>query len=129
MMHDVEVSWQLFQVPQDPSTLRQNIYYCASCNQYKPSVEFQLSTNSRTVGRCRPCRNLDNDARTRQDYSHYRLMLKELRRLEESYGDDSKVAFLLQVSPLQTFNKGYRGLITYFVDQICRIPLNRLMQS
>ncbi|XP_067933394.1 IQ motif and ubiquitin-like domain-containing protein, partial [Watersipora subatra] len=92
---------RLLKVPQDPSTLRQNIYYCASCNQYLSSVEFQLSTNSRTVGRCRKCRHLDNDARTRQDYSHYRLMLRDLRRLEESYGDDSKVAFLLQENDLR----------------------------
>lgn len=86
-----------FQVPQDPSTLRKNIYFCPSCNQYLPSIEFALSSNSRTVGKCRKCAKIDNDARTRQDISTYQYMLKSLRKAEELYSDDSKIAFLLQV--------------------------------
>ena len=39
-----------FKVPQDPSVLRKNIYFCPSCNSYLPSTEFQLSSNSRWVG-------------------------------------------------------------------------------
>ena len=38
-----------FKVPQDPSVLRKNIYFCPSCNSYLPSTEFQLSSNSRWV--------------------------------------------------------------------------------
>ena len=38
-----------FKVPQDPSVLRKNIYFCPSCNSYLPSTEFQLSSNSRRV--------------------------------------------------------------------------------
>ena len=49
------------------------------------------------VGRCRRCLKMDNDSRVRQDYSHYRYMLKTLRRTEQGYGDGSKIAFLLQV--------------------------------
>lgn len=86
-----------FQVPQDPSVLRKNIYFCPSCNSYLPSTEFALSSNSRTVGKCRRCTKIDNDARVRQDYSHYRYLLKQLRKAEEQYGDGSKIAFLLQV--------------------------------
>ena len=41
---------------------------------------------------------LDNDARLRQDFTQYRAMLKDLRRSEESFGDGSRIAFLLQVS-------------------------------
>ena len=37
----------LFQVPQDVSKLRSNVYYCRSCCQYLPSTDFELSTNSR----------------------------------------------------------------------------------
>jgi len=77
--------------------LRQNIYFCPSCEQYLQSTEFQLSSNSRVVGNCRNCNKIDNDARVRQDYSHYRFMLRQLRREEEAYGDDSKIAFLMQV--------------------------------
>ena len=35
-----------FKVPQDPSVLRKNIYFCPSCNSYLPSTEFQLSSSS-----------------------------------------------------------------------------------
>ena len=41
--------------------------------------------------------DVDNIARTRQDYSHYRIMLRDLRRSEQSCGDDSKIAYLIQV--------------------------------
>ena len=87
----------LLQVPQDPSVLRKNIYFCPSCNSYLPSTEFAISSNSRNVGKCRRCTKIDNDARVRQDYSHYRYLLKLLRKAEEQYGDGSKIAFLLQV--------------------------------
>ena len=86
------------QVPQDPSTLRKNIYFCPSCNQYLPSTEFQLSSNSHAVGKCRKCTKADNDGRIRQDYSHYHFMLKTLREAEEQHQDGSKIAFLMQVS-------------------------------
>lgn len=91
------------QVPQDPSALRKNIYFCPSCNQYLPSTEFALSSNSRTVGKCHKCTKIDNDARTRQDYSTYTYMLKMLRRSEERHGDGSRIAFLLQVRFRQIF--------------------------
>lgn len=51
----------------------------------------------RVVGRCRKCTKLDNDARLRHDSSQYKVMLKDLRRSEESFEDGSKVAYLLQV--------------------------------
>lgn len=40
---------------------------------------------------------LDNEARTRQDYSHYRVMMRALRRSEENYHDNSKISYLIQV--------------------------------
>lgn len=86
------------QVPQDPSVLRKNIYFCPSCNQYLPSTDFALSSNSRNVGKCRRCAKIDNDARTRQDFSTYQHMLKCLRKSEEGQRDGSRIAFLLQVS-------------------------------
>ncbi|XP_002734642.2 IQ motif and ubiquitin-like domain-containing protein [Saccoglossus kowalevskii] len=87
---------RLLKVPQDPATLRKNIYFCSSCNQYLPSTDFSLSSNARVVGKCRQCTKLDNDGRTRQDYSHYRYLLKNVRKSEENFGDDSRIAFLLQ---------------------------------
>ena len=52
----------------------------------------------RMVDRCRQCRELDNQARTRDDFTLYRAMLKTIRNTEEGYKDDSHVIFLLQVS-------------------------------
>ena len=92
------------QVPQDPSSLRKNIHFCQSCNSYLPSTEFQLSSNSKVIGKCRRCTKLDNDARTRQDFSHYRYMLRSLRKTEENMQDGSRIAFLLQVCVGWVFN-------------------------
>ncbi|XP_028397889.1 IQ and ubiquitin-like domain-containing protein [Dendronephthya gigantea] len=92
---------RLLKVPQDPSTLRKNIYFCPSCRQYLSSTEFQIGTNSRVVGKCRRCQDLDNDARLRQDFSQYKMMLQSLRRSEELFKDGSKIAFLLQESDLR----------------------------
>ena len=47
---------------------------------------------------------LDNDARLRHDLSQYRAMLKELRRLEETFEDGSKIAYLLQVGIYAVFS-------------------------
>ncbi|XP_038060891.1 IQ and ubiquitin-like domain-containing protein [Patiria miniata] len=92
---------RLLKVPQDPSSLRKNIYFCPSCNSYLPSTEFQLASNSRNVGRCRRCQKMDNDARARHDYSIYRYMLKSLRRYEEAMNDGSRIAFLMQEGDLR----------------------------
>ena len=87
---------QFGQVPQDPSVLKKNIYYCSSCSQYLPSTEFPLSSNSRSVGRCRQCGKKNNDAIIRQDHSHFRYLLKNVCRAEEQFGDGSNIAFLMQ---------------------------------
>ncbi|XP_078485773.1 uncharacterized protein LOC100186480 [Ciona intestinalis] len=92
---------RLLKVPQDPSTLRKDIYFCPSANQYLPSTEFKIQANSRSVGKCRKVQQLDNAARTRQDYSHYRIMLRDLRRTEEGYADNSQIAYLIQEKDLQ----------------------------
>lgn len=92
---------KLLKVPQDPSSLRKNIHFCQSCNSYLPSTEFQLSSNSKVIGKCRRCTKLDNDARTRQDFSHYRYMLRSLRKTEENMQDGSRIAFLLQEADLR----------------------------
>ena len=45
------------------------------------------------------CRALDlqNTAHKRQDLLHYSLLLKDLKRKEENYNDDSKVVYFMQV--------------------------------
>ncbi|XP_043944700.1 IQ and ubiquitin-like domain-containing protein [Protopterus annectens] len=92
---------RLLKVPQDPTKLRKNVYFCPSCRNYLLSTEFPLSANSRVVGRCRQCTRLDNEARLREDLSKYKLMLKNLCKAETDYGDESKIAMLLQEQDLQ----------------------------
>uniref|UniRef100_A0A8C5MXZ3 IQ motif and ubiquitin domain containing n=1 Tax=Leptobrachium leishanense TaxID=445787 RepID=A0A8C5MXZ3_9ANUR len=92
---------RLLKVPQDSSVLRKNIYFCPSCKNYLPSTEFALSATARTVGRCRQCSKLDNEARQREDFAKYSVLLKQLRKAEAEYGDEARIAFLLQQQDLQ----------------------------
>ncbi|RUS86012.1 hypothetical protein EGW08_006224 [Elysia chlorotica] len=92
---------KLLKVPQDPSTLRKNINYCHSCGNYLPSTEFFITSNSRTVGRCRNCVKVENDGRQREDHSYYRIILKALRKSEEAMQDGSSICYLLQENDLR----------------------------
>lgn len=55
----------------------------------------------RYVGHCRACCDLDNQARAREDWSTYRVMLRELRKTEEAYRDQSHIIFLVQEADLR----------------------------
>ncbi|NXE92667.1 IQUB protein, partial [Menura novaehollandiae] len=91
----------LLKVPQDPLKLYKNVYFCHSCENYLPSTEFPIPANSRTVGRCRLCYQLDNEARRREAYLKYRLILENLRKSEADYQDDTKIVFLVQLPDMQ----------------------------
>ena len=54
----------------------------------------------RIIGHCRQCRELDNKARGREDFTLYRAMIKSIRHSEEAYKDDSYIIFLFQVKEL-----------------------------
>ena len=56
------------------------------------------------IGHCRQCKELDNKARAREDYTLYRAMLKTIRKTEENYQDDSHIIFIIQVMD-------YRGIV------------------
>ncbi|NXJ23057.1 IQUB protein, partial [Dicrurus megarhynchus] len=88
-------------VPQDPLKLYKNIYFCHSCENYLPSTEFPIPANSHTIGRCRSCYQLDNEARKREAYFKYRLILESLRKSEVDYQDDTKIVFLVQLPDMQ----------------------------
>lgn len=64
---------------------------------------------------------LDNEARTRQDYSHYRVMMRSLRRSEENYHDNSKIAYLIQVWKVN-------GQVTQKLVRIHTTPLIQALQ-
>ncbi|OWK59154.1 IQ and ubiquitin-like domain-containing protein [Lonchura striata] len=91
----------LIKVPQDPLKLYKNVYFCHSCEKYLAPTEFPLPANSRTIGRCRSCYRLDNEARKREAYFKYRLILEDLRKSEVDYQDDSKIVFLVQLPDMQ----------------------------
>ncbi|CAH2278169.1 IQ and ubiquitin-like domain-containing [Pelobates cultripes] len=92
---------RLLKVPQDYSVLQKNIYFCPSCKSYLPSTEFSLSANAHTVGRCRKCCKLDNEARKREDFTKYKALLKQLKKSETEYDDGARIAYLLQQQDLQ----------------------------
>ncbi|KAM4748883.1 IQ motif and ubiquitin-like domain-containing protein [Rhinophrynus dorsalis] len=92
---------RLLKVPQDSSVLRKDIYFCPSCKSYLPSTEFSLSANARSVARCRKCSKLDNEARRREEFSKYKMLLQHLKKSELDYGDESRIVFLLQQQDLQ----------------------------
>nr|XP_002190741.4 IQ and ubiquitin-like domain-containing protein isoform X1 [Taeniopygia guttata]XP_030112500.3 IQ and ubiquitin-like domain-containing protein isoform X1 [Taeniopygia guttata]XP_030112523.3 IQ and ubiquitin-like domain-containing protein isoform X1 [Taeniopygia guttata]XP_030112532.3 IQ and ubiquitin-like domain-containing protein isoform X1 [Taeniopygia guttata] len=91
----------LIKVPQDPLKLYKNVYFCHSCEKYLAPAEFPLPANSRAIGRCRSCYRLDNEARQREAYFKYRLILEDLRKSEVDYQDDSKIVFLVQLPDMQ----------------------------
>ncbi|KAK2517028.1 Iqub [Columba livia] len=92
---------KILKVPPDPLKLYKNVNFCHSCESYLPSTEFPVPANSCTFGRCHLCCKLDNEARQRDAYLKYKLLLENLRRSEVDYQDDAKIVFLVQHQDLQ----------------------------
>ncbi|KFO06917.1 IQ and ubiquitin-like domain-containing protein, partial [Balearica regulorum gibbericeps] len=92
---------RILKVPPDPLKLYKNVNFCHSCENYLPSTEFPVPANSRTIGRCRLCCKLDNEARRRETFLEYKLILENLRKSEADYQDDAKIVFLIQHQDLQ----------------------------
>ncbi|XP_021240471.1 IQ and ubiquitin-like domain-containing protein isoform X3 [Numida meleagris] len=88
-------------VPPDPLKLYKNVHFCRSCENYLSATEFPIPANSRTIGRCHLCCKLDNEARRRESFLKYRLILENLRKSEVDYQDDAKIVFLVQQQHLQ----------------------------
>ncbi|XP_042326578.1 IQ and ubiquitin-like domain-containing protein [Sceloporus undulatus] len=100
---------RLLKVPPDPMKLYQNIYFCLGCKRYLPSTDFAISTTSHTVGRCRLCCKLDNEARKREAFLKYKRMLRNLRDSEVKYEDGAKVAFIIQQQDLHYMVENFWG--------------------
>ncbi|KAI4798745.1 hypothetical protein KUCAC02_020522 [Chaenocephalus aceratus] len=88
-------------VPQDPSQLKNDMFQCRGCQRYLQSSDFSPTAGARLSGRCRDCTGLDNIARSRDDFSCYRNILRRLRSDEMRLNRDAKIPFLLQV-PITT---------------------------
>uniref|UniRef100_A0A4W5P6K2 IQ motif and ubiquitin domain containing n=1 Tax=Hucho hucho TaxID=62062 RepID=A0A4W5P6K2_9TELE len=92
---------KLLKVRQDPAQLRKNIYFCRGCSRYLLSTDFALTANARLVGKCRSCSELDNEARRREDFSHYKTILRRLRKTEAQRDKEAKITYLLQEQDLR----------------------------
>ncbi|XP_040584455.1 IQ and ubiquitin-like domain-containing protein [Mesocricetus auratus] len=88
-------------VPQDPLKFYDKIYFCHSCQLYLPSVEFSVSPTSRRVYRCRHCVHLENETEKRESFLKYKCLLQRLYYSEVEYGDDSQIAFLMQLQDIK----------------------------
>ncbi|OBS56974.1 hypothetical protein A6R68_11901, partial [Neotoma lepida] len=88
-------------VPQDPLKFYDKIYFCHSCQLYLPSVEFSVSSTSHRVYRCRHCVNLENETQKRESFLKYKCLLQRLYYSEADYGDDSQIAFLMQLQDIK----------------------------
>ncbi|NWJ10938.1 IQUB protein, partial [Crypturellus undulatus] len=92
---------KILKVPPHPLQLYKNVNFCQSCKNYLPSSEFAVPASSRTIGRCRLCCKIDNEARKREAFLKYRLMLKNLRESEADYQDGAKIVYLIQQQDMQ----------------------------
>ncbi|NP_766123.2 IQ and ubiquitin-like domain-containing protein [Mus musculus] len=88
-------------VPQDPLKFYDTIYFCHSCQNYLPSVEFSVSPTSHRVYRCRHCINLENETQRRESFLKYKCLLQRLYYSEADYGDNSQIAFLMQLQDIK----------------------------
>ncbi|XP_060633734.2 IQ motif and ubiquitin-like domain-containing protein [Anolis sagrei] len=100
---------RLLKVPPDPMKLYHNIHFCLGCKRYLPSTDFAISASSHTVGRCRLCCKLDNQARKREAFLKYKRMLLRLRDSEVKYNDNAKIAFIIQQQDLHYMIEHFWG--------------------
>ncbi|KAF3855298.1 hypothetical protein F7725_023353 [Dissostichus mawsoni] len=69
--------------------------------RYLQSSDFSPTAGARLSGRCRDCTGLDNIARSRDDFSCYRNILRRLRSDEMRLNQEAKIPFLLQVEDVR----------------------------
>ncbi|XP_063998072.1 IQ and ubiquitin-like domain-containing protein isoform X1 [Pogoniulus pusillus] len=92
---------RILKVPSSPLKLYKSISCCQSCKNHLASTEFPVPARSRTIGKCHLCCKLGNEARQRETFLKYRLMLENLRQSEADYQDDAKIVFSIQHQDLQ----------------------------
>ncbi|XP_078139118.1 IQ motif and ubiquitin-like domain-containing protein [Centroberyx gerrardi] len=86
----------LLKVPQSPSQLKNDIFFCRGCRRYLRSAAFGPPAGARRAGRCRACAELDNNARRREDFSRYSGILSRLRADEQRVSGETGIPLLLQ---------------------------------
>ncbi|XP_039989271.1 IQ and ubiquitin-like domain-containing protein [Xiphias gladius] len=92
---------KLLKVPQNPSQLKNDMFLCRSCHRYRRSADFSLAASAGLIGQCRDCAGLDNIARSRNDFSCYKNILRRLRADEQELNERAKIPFLLQAEDVR----------------------------
>ncbi|XP_074533855.1 IQ motif and ubiquitin-like domain-containing protein [Halichoeres trimaculatus] len=92
---------RLLKVPQNPSKLKNNMFLCRACDRYLHATNFSSTASACHSNQCRDCTGLDNIARSRNDLSCYKSILRRLRADELKINDEAKIPFLLQVEDLR----------------------------
>jgi hypothetical protein len=59
-------------VPQDITDATMESSYCSTCERYLPTTEFQVSTSNSKLNKCRNCKNLENLAIKRIDFTKFK---------------------------------------------------------
>lgn len=88
-------------VPQEISDIQTENSYCSTCGRYLPTTEFQVSTSHSKMNRCRNCKNLENLAIKRIDFTKFKYMLSKIQEDEQLYGSDSRICYLLTDRDIQ----------------------------
>ncbi|XP_069853395.1 IQ motif and ubiquitin-like domain-containing protein [Dipodomys merriami] len=88
-------------VPQDPLKFYNKIYFCHSCQLYLPSTNFSMSCTTQHIYHCRQCVSLENETQKRESFLKYKCLLQRLYKSETNYGDDSQIAFLMQLNDIR----------------------------
>ncbi|MEQ2166880.1 hypothetical protein GOODEAATRI_032910, partial [Goodea atripinnis] len=81
-----------------PSELKHNMFFCHGCHRYLCSADFGSCASGRRSHWCRNCTRLDNIARSRDEDSVYKSILRRLRSDEHRLKTEATIPFLLQVS-------------------------------
>ncbi|XP_037539684.1 IQ and ubiquitin-like domain-containing protein [Nematolebias whitei] len=92
---------KLLKVPENPSQLKNDMFMCRGCHRYLRSADFSSSAKGLLSGWCHKCTRLDNIARSRDDFSMYRIILKRLRADEQLLSPETNIPFLLQVEDMR----------------------------
>ncbi|XP_028813606.1 IQ and ubiquitin-like domain-containing protein [Denticeps clupeoides] len=88
---------KVLKVPQDPAHLKK-VFFCHGCHRYLQPTDFGQADG--TVLRCRRCSQLDVEARHREDFSHYKSILKQLHKTEAEFSHKAKIIYLMQEQDL-----------------------------
>ncbi|XP_047238334.1 IQ and ubiquitin-like domain-containing protein isoform X4 [Girardinichthys multiradiatus] len=91
---------KLLKVYKKPSELKHKMFFCHGCHRYLCSADFGSCASGSRSHWCRNCTRLDNIARSRDEDSVYKSILRRLRTDEHRLKTEATIPFLLQFAVL-----------------------------